>query len=422
MRIGIALLAAAVCARAQYDPGKEVNDVLAPLHLKLSFENRLRYEDRHHPGFGREPDIAASYLRTRVGVQWTPKPSVKLSALMQDTRAPLSGRTAPGNVRDPADLQEAYLELFPDQPGFGLSTGRRMISYGEARLIGAPQWAYTARTYDHLRLYYRTPHARWEILFASPIKPRPQGFNTPVLGDRVWGTYNVLSLPRKIVLEPYILRHDQNRPGGFTGTGRLETNTFGGRMLLPFARAWRFSPEGGVQTGRVAGLPHRASAYVLLLGRSLHLLDKPLDISGEYKYASGTNRPGRSATFDQLYPAAHDKLGHMDLIAWQNVRNIKGLATATLRKTWLVHVMYDNTWLASRTDALYSINSRPVLRAPAGDAGTHVGQEIDVFTTLKWKHVTFGGGGGRFWAGEFVRTLSPAARPAFFYIFYDYAL
>ena len=408
-------------AQADWNPGTDLNRWLSPYKLKLSFENRQRYEDREHPAFARERDIAADFIRTRVGLAWTPAPWIKLSGMAQDTRAPLYGSRAAGTVRDPVDLQEAYVELFPEGRGFGLSAGRRMISYGDSRLIGAPQWAYTARTWDHARVYYRTGRARFEVLFVSPIKPRGDGFNKPILGDRIWGTYNVFNLPGNVIVEPYILRHTQNRPGGFAGPGRFETNTFGARAVIPITAAWRWTLEGGLQNGKAGDRPHRAGAYVVNLGRKLTLANRSLDVSGEYKYASGSSDPDESGTFDQMYPAAHDKLGHLDLIAWQNVHNIKALASWALSKPWLLHIMYDNTWLASRTDALYGVNSRPVLRAPAGDAGRHVGNELDVFTTYRYRNITLGGGGGRFWAGTFVRNLSPNAKPWFGYVFYDYA-
>ena len=71
------------------------------------------------------------------------------------------------------------------------------------------------------------PRARIEFLLLSIVKVQPDSFNKPVLGDRLWGMYD--SFPELIpkgLVDAYVLRRDQNRPGGFTGTGRLGINTF----------------------------------------------------------------------------------------------------------------------------------------------------------------------------------------------------
>ena len=79
---------------------------------------------------------------------------------------------------------------------------------------------------------------------------------------------------KKNLLEAYILRHDQNRPGGFTGgsskdgTDKLGINTFGFRLTGPLGYGVKYSLEAALQKGKVgpadlsagawfAGLSHR---------------------------------------------------------------------------------------------------------------------------------------------------------------------
>ena len=117
-----------------------------------------------------------------------------------------------------------------------------MLSYGLGRLIGVPDWSNLSRTYDHARVYWRSSKMQLEALLVSPVKVRIGEFNRPVLGDRVWGVYNVFpGIYKKNLLEAYALRRDQNRPGGFTGgarkdgTDKLAVNTFGFRLAGPLA-------------------------------------------------------------------------------------------------------------------------------------------------------------------------------------------
>ena len=59
-----------------------------------------------------------------------------------------------------------------------------------------------------------------ETLVVSPVKVRIGEFNRPVLGDRLWGVYNVFPDVYRNRFDAYVLRRDQNRPGGFTtGSG-----------------------------------------------------------------------------------------------------------------------------------------------------------------------------------------------------------
>lgn len=395
--------------------------------LKLSFEQRGRYEDRNGNAFGKDPDVAAGLFRTRLGLTYTPVPWLKLSGMLQDSRAPWYGPNAPNTVRDQADLHESYVELFPSaKEGFGMTAGRMMLNYGEGRLIGTPQWGNLARTYDSARVYYRFLKARFEVLLVSPVKVRIGEFNRPVLGDRVWGTYN--SFPRfyrENLLEAYVLHRDQNRPGGFTGAGKLRLNTYGFRLAGPLASGVKYSLEAALQKGTVGPADLSAGAWFAGLSRRWTLRGKPLDLSVEYKYASGTEYPAdprHTGAFDQLYPANHDKFGNEDLFGWRNIHNARALATFALTKSLAINFMYDSIWLANLKDGIYNGAGKLIARSAAGTAGRHVGQEADVFGTYKYGHFTFGAGYGHFFAGEFIRNATPGVGPTYLYVFHTYSI
>jgi hypothetical protein len=417
----------------QWDAGSRLLNAISNEQLKFTFESRVRYEDRTENAFGKDPDLFDGLARTRFGVSYRPVKWIRFSGMVQDARAPFYGPNAPNSLRDEADLQEGYFELFPmSKTGFGMTAGRMMMNYGDARLIGSPQWSALSRTYDHARAYYKFRGAQFEFLFLSPVKIRLGEFNRPVLGDRVWGTYNVIpDLVGKNSLDVYILRHDQNRPAGFTGgstaagTDRLGINTFGFRLTGPAALGAKYTLEGAVQNGKVGPAGHRAGAWVATLMRRFKVDEKPLDVSGEYKFASGSGNPAdtaHSGTFDQLYPANHDKFGHEDLFGWKNLHNARSLATFGLTKAFAVNVMYNSYWLASARDGLYNSAGKVIARSAAGRAGTHVGQEADVFATYKYKHFMLGAGYGHFFAGGFIRTTTPGAGPNYLYLFHTYSL
>jgi hypothetical protein len=391
--------------------------------LSLSLEFRSRLEHRQSQTFGFDPDRSADFVRTRVGLAWKPVSWLKIAAKMQDARAPFFGANATNTVRDPVDLYESYVELRGDaKRGFGLSAGRRVLNFGDGRLIGVPDWSNTARSFDHTRVWWQAGQARFEVLMVSTVRVRTGDFNRLNLGDRVWGTYNVLpELGNGHRAEVYILRHDQNAAGGFTGQGTLGVNSFGSRWTGPIADGWKYAVEGVLQGGHVGKATHRAAAWSSVVSRTIG----KVDTSVEYKFASGTAHPedpSRDTTFDQLYPANHDKFGHQDLFGWRNMHNIRGLAVWHVRPKVTLNAMFDDYWLAQARDGLYNGPGRLIARSADGSAGRHVGQDLDFFATWRpVKPLMLGAGFGVFLKGEFIRKATPGVAPVYLYFFQSYS-
>ena len=251
-RAVILLLVGGVAAAQIPNPGGELNKLLEQKtggRFRLIFEFRVRDESRTGNNFGLAKNLDNPLLRTRIGAQFDATDWFRISATGQDARAPDYGGVAPTTARDSMDLHEAYLEFFAQRKtGFGAVFGREVISLGEGRgrLIGDSQWTNTSRSYDTARLYYRLPAARIEVLMVSVVKIKADQFNVPDLGDRVWGTYDTFTkiIPKGTV-DFYLLRHDQNRAGGFTGIGSLGTNTLGGRAEGPLPAKVEVQPRGG---------------------------------------------------------------------------------------------------------------------------------------------------------------------------------
>jgi len=390
--------------------------------FQFTFEERTRWEEKTGVNFGKAVDQQDMLSRIRIGAIYEPTDWFKMSAMGQDARVPFYGLLAPATMRDTMDLQEAYIELFARRKtGFGASFGRQMLNFGETRLIGSPQWSNVSKTYDQARLYYRTPRARLEILMVSPVKILSDQFNNPELGDRIWGTYNTFTLSKNASMDAYILRHSQNRVGGWTGTGTLGTNTFGGRFYGKLPHFFNYSFEGIGQTGHLGLLTQRALAWFGSVSRKVPV-GKGLNLSVEYKGASGTDLGStNSGTFDQLSPANHDKFGHEDLFGWRNLKTLKSLETLNLTKTLALNVMYTNQWLYSAADSLYNSQGSSIAVSKKGVAGTHVGQELDSFMTYSRGAHVFGAGFGHFFKGEFINNTTPHVNPRYLYIFQQYS-
>jgi hypothetical protein len=428
-RILLPILFAGLAGSIAYgqDPLQDANQELKQStggKVYFTFEERTRWEEKDGVNFGKAVNQQDMLSRLRIGFGYNPTNWLSLYAMGQDARAPFYGVVAPNTLRDTMDLQEAYIHLFDHREnGFGASFGRSMLDYGESRVIGTPQWTNTSRTYDQSRLYYRTPLVRYEILMLSPVKVLPDSFNVPDLGERIWGTYNVVSkFWHGASIDAYALRHSQNKIGGFTGAGTLGTDSFGGRLYGPLPAGLAYSFEGVGQTGHIGSVTQRAYAWYSRLSEQLNARHVPVRLSMEYKGASGT-RPGSTTggTYDQLSPANHDNFGHEDLFGWRNLKTVKSLETVGLTKALALNFMYSNDWLFSASDALYNSSGSSIATSKKGTAGTHVGQEFDTFLTYKYQAHTFGAGFGHFFKGEFVDLTTPHIDPRYFYVFQQYS-
>jgi hypothetical protein len=187
----------------------------------------------------------------------------------------------------------------------------------------------------------------------------------------------------------------------------------------PIGTGLRLSIEGVAQNGSMGTLDHRAFAWHSTLSRAFQL-GWPVELSVEYNYASGSEDPERrSGTFDQLYPANHEKYGQADLFGWRNLHHMRSFDSIKFQKL-TVRLMYSSYWLASPRDALYNLQGRPIVRSPLGTAGRHVGHEADIFATYPWRGFLWGAGFAHFFAGEFVRNTTPGVNPRYVYFFQTY--
>lgn len=411
---------------AQPDPLQHANADLKQAtrnRVYCTFEERTRWEQKFGVGFGKSVDQQDMLSRLRIGCGTAPTSWLTVYAMGQDARVPFYGVPAPNTLRDTMDLQEAYIKLFDRRDtGFGATFGRSMLDYGESRVIGTPQWSNVARTYDQARLYYRTRTARLELLMVSPVKVLPDAFNTPELGERIWGVYNTFTrVWHGASLDAYALRHSQNKIGGWTGTGTLGTDSFGGRLYGPLPYGLAYSFEGIGQTGHLGLVTQRAYAWFGGVTQKMTPWNRALTSSTEYKVASGTKLGAtESGTYDQLAPANHDKFGHIDLFGWRNLKTFKVLESFAILKPLAINVMYTDDWLFSAADSLYNSQGASLALSKKGTAGTHVGQELDSFLTFRHNAHLLGVGMGHFFAGQFVESTTQHVNPRYMYVFQQY--
>jgi hypothetical protein len=421
------LACASLPSLGQGDPAQKAADALhraSKQQLTLQFEERTRWEEQYGVKFGKSVNQQDMLSRLRIGMQYRPISWLTFSAMGQDARAAFYGKTEPNSVRDTMDLRESWIALASKGTGLNFSSGRRMVNYGEKRLIGSSQWANTARTFDYGRIGYASKRMTLDGLMLSPVLVQTDAFDTPELGNRIWGTYDTFpKVWHNLSIDAYALRHSQNVIGGWTGKGTLGTNSFGVRLYGPLPARFTYSLEGIGQNGHSGKKDQRAYAWFAGITRPVTLGKMPLNLSLEYSEASGSHSGSdHSATYDQLAPSSHDKFGDIDLFGWRNLKTLKTLETLNINKSVAFNLLYTNENLFSASDALYNSSGAQLAISAKGTAGTHVGQELDSFMTLTRGNHTFYAGFGHFFKGGFVEKTTPGINPRYFYLAQQYVI
>lgn len=395
--------------------------------LSVGGEIRLRWEGRRHAGFRSGNDDGYLLTRFRFHLDVHPGEWFRVYVEGQDAQAlGLAGGPDPPVFQDTFDLRQAYIDLFHRQKrGLGLRLGRQELIFGEERLIGAFNWGNTARTFDAVRVYYDTKAIRLDAFAAAVVRIQDERFNRTAKGDNLYGVY--AAFPRWIPRgrwEVYTLWRAQSQTVNERGErGDADRVTFGTRLVGKLPHNFDYGVELAGQAGDVAGDRARAWAAHLQLGYTLARVRLKPRFLAEYNFASGDDDPndGKVGTFDQLFPTNHNKYGIADLVGWRNIHNLRlGLSLKPVDRVGL-NVDVHSFWLASRRDALYNAPGRPVARILDGAVSRHVGEEIDLYGSIKLTpYFSLGAGAAHVFAGRFLKQATPGENTSFAYAMASY--
>ncbi len=398
-----------------------------PTWLSLSGEFRTRYENRQSIGFVKDQDDGYPLIRTRLDVGIQASSWLRFGFQGQDARAPgIRDVPTPGAFRDGFDLRQAYVELGGSTSPVSVTAGRQLLLLGDQRLVGALDWANTARVFDAVRLQVRVRGAKADIFSASVVRNDPfRRVNISPEGSNLHGIYASLDrLAAWATVEPYVLWQTNPAVVNELGVGGdLDRFTTGVRVWAKGLGPWDYNAAIVGQRGDAAGAVISAWGYYAELGYSIDAAWKPRPYV-EYNFGSGDENPedGRVGGFVDLYPTAHLWYGFTDQEGWRNLKNIRiGLDLAP-RKKLQMKFDFHSFWLATARDGLYNVGGRLLVAAPEqGAAATKVGDELNAIFTVPYSDILkFGGGIGHLFPGPFVKQNSSGFGHTFSYLFVSY--
>jgi hypothetical protein len=396
-----------------------------PAWLRLRGEFRERVEGFENLGFidGRDDGYALS--RVRLNVTVTPNKHLSFQANVHDARVggkTVGPTTAP--FRGPFDLRTAFADVGSSTAPVAARIGRQELAFGEQRLLGHLAWVNTGRAFDAARIILRAKAFQVDVFGASIVRSLPEGFDKSGNGNRLIGAYATTGrLIPKGTFEPYvILRHDENLRSELGPFGSIEQATIGARTAGRLPLGLDYGVEMALQRGSLADDSIRAWAGHWQIRESLPGKGA-VKLTSEYNFASGDTSAtdGTRATFDQLYPTGHDKLGLADQVGWRNIHHLREGFEFSPVKATPISVNYHSWWLAEKTDGLYNAGGARIAFVAGGAADSHVGQEIDVqVTRALTPQLQLAAGYAHMFTGKFLKQATPGASYSAPYIMATY--
>ena len=396
-----------------------------PKWLQVRGEFRERFEGFQSLGFIEDRDDSYALTRFRFNIAATANKYLSFQAHLQDARVggkTVGPTTAP--FRGPFDVRALFADVGTAKGPVAARLGRQELAFGEQRLLGHLAWVNTGRTWDAARAILRAKAFQVDVFAASLVRSLPDEFDKSGNGNRLIGAYaTTAKLIPKGTVEPYVIvRHDENLRSELGPFGSIDQTTVGARTAGRLPAGLDYGVEMALQRGSLADDSISAWAGHYQLRESLPGKGA-VKFTTEYNFATGDKNPtdGTRATFDQLYPTGHDKLGLSDQVGWRNTHHIREGVEFSPFKATPISVNYHSWWLAEKTDGLYAASGARIAFVAGGAASSHVGQEIDFqVTRALTPQLQLGAGYAHMFTGSFLKQATPGASYSAPYVMVTY--
>lgn len=327
-----------------------------------------------------------------------------------------------------SDLLNAFADVkvweYKEKPVY-VRVGRQELCYGSQRLISPLDWANTRRTFEGVKGFWHGEKLDLDAFWTRPVQVFPGRYDAGDVNRQFAGLWTTYRPKKGQAIDMYYLYFDQpfqlQARLPVNGRGGQNVNTVGARYAGDYDQALLWDFEGMWQFGEI--INNSISAGAATAGLGYHCKDVCLNPTfwAYIDHADGDQSGGRGGTFNQLFPFGHFYFGFIDVVGRQNINDFN-LHAIVYPAKWIqalaqVHFFY----LDSGRDALYNAGGAAIRRSPRGNAGVHVGNEIDFLVNFHLSpHQDVLLSYSTLYAGEFIRKTGSALSPDYFYLQYSF--
>lgn len=391
--------------------------------IQIGGQARFRAEVRQNGDLSASQADLEDFIGQRLRFHIRTKLNERVETFLQFQDSRLWGQELATTSNDNlTDLHQGYFQVNDFlKPGISLRAGRQELAYGSERLIGGANWDNVGRSFDAVRMGYASKGwaSDW---FAAKVVDRRQTRR----GDRdqyLYGLYNQFLRQRPQHLELYgILLRDGLRTAGeipgLDGQKATAIMTVGFRTDGTLQPGLNYDFEFAQQFGHRGSDPHRARALAAKVYGTLEETHK-LSLGFEYDVATGDRDPrdGRSGEFHNLFPTNHVQYGYADLMGWRNMQDFRPMLSVAPTGSVKFDFDYHRFYLLEAHGPWKNDAGAVLGFDPAGQSGTHVGDELDF--TLAFpvhQHLKVLAGYSLFLPGEFARKTRGEDKQHFVYL------
>jgi hypothetical protein len=376
-------------------------------YLSLGGQARYRYDYFNNLNFDKGPQDENGFhlvrLLTHADAHFgrNLRGFVQLDSSMIDNR---EGGPRNGDV-DEIDVQQSFFDARFDlgsQRSFTLRAGRQELIYGAQRLISPDDWGNVRRTFEGARLSFSIPNDTLDVFWVRPVKIDKERLNNGDGDISFAGICNVTALPAVLPsadsrLDLYLLA--LNRSANAARPVDSDTYTLGARFHTN-PKPWDMDIEGDWQFGNLGDRSISAWSLASEIGYTFdHLSMTPRTWIG-LDVASGS--ADGDHTFNQLFPPQYLYLGHIYVLARENVIDAHGGLSLNLTPAITLSAEQHLFWRQNTDAPLFNIKGDLFRADPNSDAAA-IGDEIDFWMTWQiQRHVSAYIGYAHFFAGSFI--------------------
>lgn len=379
-------------SRKEYEWNRYLKTALRlPDWVDLGLENRTRFESYDHPwranqAIGNGRTDAQLPLRSRLRFGLGGNGPLRFLFEGQDARSHLNND--PGDFRDTTTVDKFdILQLFgsltlKNTLGSGLRTdfhfGRWTSDFGRRRLIARSNFRNASSAFDGFHWQIgREKLWRLRAFVAEPVVRDEVRLDRESDKSIFWGTYFESRHVPWFQIDAYYLGLNDRRVAN--AANHRTYSTFGGRLYKdPKPGELDYEIETAWQTGTRGVTDHFAYLQHFELGYMFNYPWTPRVVF-QYEYASGDRQPGdnQDGSFDTLFGARNFEYHRTSIwgpFSRTNLNSPGWRVTVVPASGWMLEVKHRVWFLAQSKDFFGSSG----LRDPTGQAGTSLGQDVEL--------------------------------------------
>ncbi len=359
--------------------------------VKFSAQIRPRWEFDDRDFNSKKQASSVTYLRSRLGLTFTPSADISGFVQVQDSRLFGSATSTTADMKN-VDLHQAYFKIdnFFNLP-VDLKIGRMEMLFGNERFIGTVNWGNVGRSFDGTTVTIKGEKVKADFFAMKEAEKQNLG---DTLDQNIYGVYTDLLLVKNHKIQPFLI-WQRIIPSSLLD--RFTTGAYVKGDIGSFTYEAEFAYQFGEFTtgGKIVDIS--AMMFAFNANYNFDADAKPF-IGAGIDYISGddNNADNKFKVYNTLYGTGHKFFGFMDYFI-NMLNDTYGLGITDLS----ARCGFTPISNLRVTAFLHVFSSNNDYKLKSGSVTNSFGTEFDLLMNYKYNdNVNFEGGFSLFSPGD----------------------